>query len=137
MIQITFHVVRIIENIICSVNEYMFVGTKENLDILTFVLILKFSLYSLCDGLYEPLLQATSNEEIVNTIPSQSCSLNLQINVLRIDAPIRSPQITKIKTLYFKHKNTKKQKQKRYEKSTFRSIRTNSIENGSFLFLQS
>jgi len=77
MIQITFHVIRIIENIICTINEYMFVGTKEDLDILTFVLIVKFSLYLLCDGLYEPLLQAKSNEEIVNTIPSWSCSLNL------------------------------------------------------------
>jgi len=48
----------------------MFVGTKVDLDILTFVLIVKFILYSLCDCLYEPLLQATSNEEIVNIIPS-------------------------------------------------------------------
>jgi hypothetical protein len=46
----------------------MFVGTKADLDILTFVLIVKLSLYSFYDGLYEPLLQATSNEEIVNTI---------------------------------------------------------------------
>jgi len=77
MIQITFNVVRIVENIRCSVNEYMFVGTKVDLDILTFVLIVKSSLCSLCDGLYEPLLQATSNEEIVNIIPSWNCSLNL------------------------------------------------------------
>jgi len=56
-------------------NEYTFVGTKSALDSLTFVLIVKFSLYSLRDGRYEPLLQATSNEEIVNTIPSWSCSL--------------------------------------------------------------
>ena len=50
----------------------MFVGTKTVLDIFTFVLTLKFSLYSVRDGLYEPLLQATSNEEIVNIIPSWS-----------------------------------------------------------------
>jgi len=48
----------------------MFVRTKLILDILTSLLIVKFSLYSLRDGLYEPLLQATSNEEIVNTVPS-------------------------------------------------------------------
>ena len=57
-----------------GVNEYTFDGTKA---VLTFVLIMKFSLYLLRDGRYEPLLQATSNEEIVNTIPSWSCSLNL------------------------------------------------------------
>jgi len=45
MIQITFNVVRIVENIRCSVNRYMFVGTKVDLDILTFVLIVKFILY--------------------------------------------------------------------------------------------
>jgi len=43
------------------VNEYMFVEAKAILDSLTFVLIVKFSLYSLCDGRYEPLLQAISN----------------------------------------------------------------------------
>jgi len=53
----------------------MFVGTKAVLDSLTSVLIVKFSLYSLCDGRYEPLLQATSNEKIVNIIASWSCSL--------------------------------------------------------------
>jgi hypothetical protein len=60
-----------------GVNEYTFVGTKAILDSLAFLLIVKFSLYSMCDGRYEPLLQPTSNEEIVNTIPSWSCSLNL------------------------------------------------------------
>jgi len=48
----------------------MFAGTKSILNILVFVLIVKFSLYLLRDGLYKPLLQATSNEEIVNIIPS-------------------------------------------------------------------
>lgn len=51
-----------------GINEYTFVETKTVLDSLTFVLIVKFSLYLLRDGRYEPLLQATSNEEIVNTI---------------------------------------------------------------------
>jgi len=51
------------------VNEYRFVGTKAVLDSLAFLLIVKFSLYSLRDGLYETLVQETSNEEIVNAIP--------------------------------------------------------------------
>jgi len=58
----------------------MFVGTKAVLDIFTFVLIVKFNLYSMADGLYEPLLQATSNEKTVNTILSWSCSLNLFVD---------------------------------------------------------
>jgi len=48
----------------------MFVGTKTILDILTLLLIVKFSLYSLRDALYEPLLEPTSNEKIVYIIPS-------------------------------------------------------------------
>ena len=55
----------------------MFVGTKAVLDIFTFVLIVKFNLYSLCDGLYEPLLQATSNEEIMNTMLEQRVFLKI------------------------------------------------------------
>jgi len=52
------------------VNEYTFVGTNAVLDSLTFVLIVKFNVYLPHDGRYEPLLQATPNEEIMNIIPS-------------------------------------------------------------------
>jgi len=52
------------------VNEYTFVGINAVLDSLTFVLIVKFNVYLPHDGRYEPLLQATPNEEIMNIIPS-------------------------------------------------------------------